>query len=67
MLWLVPMPSMVREVDLSTLMILPVLVMNLDCWTVHSLLSTTVFTAKMLEWTAGLTVSDVIDANPIVW
>ena len=57
MLLLVPMPSMAREVDPSTLMILPVLVMNLDCWIVHSLLSTTVFTVKMLEWTAALTVS----------
>ena len=37
MLWHVPMPSMAREVGLSTLMILPVLVMSPGCLTAHSL------------------------------
>ena len=65
MLWHAPMPSMVREVDLSMLMIQLVLEMNPDCWTVHSLQSTTVYTVKMLEWTASLTVSGMHDANLI--
>ena len=57
MLWHAPMPSMVREVDLSTLMILDVLVTNQGYWTVHSLQSTTVYIVKMPVWTATLTVS----------